>query len=145
MGFSRQEYWSGLPFPSPGNLPDPGIESVSPTLQADALPSETQGVRDPCDPADAASPHSDCWGAGGMQEARWTRKQDGPQTVLKKGMNSESTGLHLPLHRMLNCLSWYLIFDGRIAWSLCRSLAYRLTSHLAFLEQFSQSYWGAVS
>ena len=37
MGFSRQEYWSGLPFPSPGDLPDPGIEPVSPTLQADAL------------------------------------------------------------------------------------------------------------
>ena len=38
--FSRQEYWSGLPFPSPGDLPDPGIEPRSPALQADALPSE---------------------------------------------------------------------------------------------------------
>ena len=37
MGFSRQEYWSGLPFPSPGDLPDPGIESGSPALQADSL------------------------------------------------------------------------------------------------------------
>ena len=35
MGFSRQEYWSGLPFPSPGDLPDPGIEPRSPVLQAD--------------------------------------------------------------------------------------------------------------
>ena len=43
MGFSRQEYWSGLPFPSPGNLPDPGIEPRSPTLQADALLSEPPG------------------------------------------------------------------------------------------------------
>ena len=42
MGFSRQEYWSGLPFPSPGDLPDPGIKSGSPTLQADALPSATR-------------------------------------------------------------------------------------------------------
>ena len=40
MGFSRQEYWSGLPFPSPGDLPDPGIKPVSPALQADALPSD---------------------------------------------------------------------------------------------------------
>ena len=40
MGFSRQEYWSGLPFPSPGDLPNPGIEPGSPALQADALPSE---------------------------------------------------------------------------------------------------------
>ena len=39
MGFSRQEYWSGLPFPSPGDLPDAGIEPKSPALQADALPS----------------------------------------------------------------------------------------------------------
>ena len=40
MGFSRQGYWSGLPFPSPGDLPDPGIEPRSPTLQEDALLSE---------------------------------------------------------------------------------------------------------
>ena len=38
MGFSRQEYWSGLPFPSPGNLPDPGIKLRSPAMQADSLP-----------------------------------------------------------------------------------------------------------
>ena len=43
MEFSRQEYWSGLPLPSPGDLPDPGIEPWSPALQADALPSEPQG------------------------------------------------------------------------------------------------------
>ena len=43
MEFSRHEYWSGLPFPSPRNLPDPGIELGSPTLQADALLSEPPG------------------------------------------------------------------------------------------------------
>ena len=43
MGFSRQEYWSGLPLPSPGDLPDPGIEHGSPALQADALPSKPRG------------------------------------------------------------------------------------------------------
>ena len=43
MQFSRQEYWSGLPFPSPGDLPDPGIEPWSPALQADALLSEPPG------------------------------------------------------------------------------------------------------
>ena len=41
MGSSRQGYWSGLPFPPPGHLPDPGIEPGSPALQADSLPSET--------------------------------------------------------------------------------------------------------
>ena len=43
MGFSRQEYWNGLPFPSPGDLPNPGIEPGSPALQADSLPSEPPG------------------------------------------------------------------------------------------------------
>ena len=43
MGFSRQEYWSGLPFPSPGDLPNPGIEPGSPTLREVALTSEPPG------------------------------------------------------------------------------------------------------
>ena len=46
MGSFRQEYWSGLPFPSPGDLPDPGMEPtspVSPALQADSLPAEPLG------------------------------------------------------------------------------------------------------
>ena len=46
-GLSRQEYWSGLPFPSPGDLPDPGIEPGSPALQADSLPSEPPGKKLP--------------------------------------------------------------------------------------------------
>ena len=45
MGFSRQEYWSGLPFPSPGDLPDPGIKHRSPALQADTLTSEPRWLR----------------------------------------------------------------------------------------------------
>ena len=43
MGFPRQEYWSGLPFLSPGDLPDPGIEPESPALLADSLPPEPPG------------------------------------------------------------------------------------------------------
>ena len=46
MKFSRQEYWSGLPFPSPGDLPDPGVEPGSPALQADFLPIELLGKPD---------------------------------------------------------------------------------------------------
>ena len=50
MGFSRQEYWSGLPFPSPGDLPNPGIEPGSPASQADALTSEPPGTQEqPCE------------------------------------------------------------------------------------------------
>ena len=44
MEFSRQEHWSGLPFPSPGDLSDPGIEPGSPGFQADSLPSELEEV-----------------------------------------------------------------------------------------------------
>ena len=47
MGFSRQEYWSGLPFPSPGDLPNPGIEPRSPALEAGALTSEPPGKHQP--------------------------------------------------------------------------------------------------
>ena len=53
MEYSRQKYWSRLPFPSPGDLPDPGIELWSPALQADALLSEKSGK--PRDGSDAAT------------------------------------------------------------------------------------------
>ena len=43
MGFPQQEYWSGLPFPSPGDIPNPGMEPASPALQADSLLSEPPG------------------------------------------------------------------------------------------------------
>ena len=46
MGFSRQGYWSGLPFPSPGDIPDPGIKLRSPILRADALPCDPLGKCD---------------------------------------------------------------------------------------------------
>ena len=45
MGFSTQEYWSGLPFPSPRDLPDPGIELGSPASQADSLQTEQEGIK----------------------------------------------------------------------------------------------------
>ena len=54
LGFSRQEYWSGLPFPSPGDLPDPGVEAGSLALQVDSLPSEPPGKPDNLSAAAAA-------------------------------------------------------------------------------------------
>ena len=62
MKFARQEYWSGLSFPSPGDLPDPGIKPRSPALQADSLPSEPQGSpsnewRSPINPLLCSLPH----------------------------------------------------------------------------------------
>ena len=66
VGFSRQAYWSGLLFPSPGDLPNPGIEPRSPTLQADALTSEPPGkhgisVKPPKDKVQRASRLTDKW------------------------------------------------------------------------------------
>ena len=56
MGFSRQEDWSGLPFPSPGHLDNPGIKPGSPALQADALPSEPSGKPIPVYKVEAIAP-----------------------------------------------------------------------------------------
>ena len=64
MGFSRQEYWSGLPFLSPGDLPDPGIKPRSPTLVADALTSEPPGkpfIVSQFIVLEAKIPRSNCW------------------------------------------------------------------------------------
>ena len=64
MGFSRQEYWSGLPFPSPGDLPDPGIKPRSPALQADTLPPGPSGK--PLPPEKPV-----CWSRSNSQNRTW--------------------------------------------------------------------------
>ena len=69
MEFSGQEYWSGLPFPSPGDLPDPGIEPRSLALQADSLPSEPPGK-----PRQALNP-----------QTRVFRREKGRGTVTQRG------------------------------------------------------------
>ena len=79
MEFSKQEYWSGLPFPSPGDLPDPEIEPGSPALQADALPSEPQGSPSEvtqscltlCDPMDCSLPGSSVHGIFQARVMEW--------------------------------------------------------------------------
>ena len=68
MGFSRQEYWSGLPFPSPGNLPDPGIKLGSPALQAGALLSEPPGASG--------------GGVGRGKRCDWERDTEGTREVI---------------------------------------------------------------
>ena len=87
--------------------------------------------------------HGDGWGAGGMQAAMWTKKQDWPQRAEMRERNEfgEPRGLHLPILRMLNSLTWYLIFDVQ---TVCR-LVYSLTSPSVSLEQFSQIQWDAIS
>ena len=86
MGFSRKEYWSGLPLPSPGDLPDPGIALRSPALRADALPSEPPGKPQYtyytaakslqscltlCDPMDCSPPGSSVHGILQARTEEW--------------------------------------------------------------------------
>ena len=80
MGFSRQEYWSGLPFRPAGDLPDPEIEPRSPALQADSLPSEPPGK-----PSLTHYLHSVCYSLGnfwfrecneGARRLLWNSKRD---------------------------------------------------------------------
>ena len=59
MGFSRQEYWTGLPFPSSGALPDPGMEPRSPALQVDSLLTEPPGTPNVNDTGSALVKHSE--------------------------------------------------------------------------------------
>ena len=95
------------------------------------LASECQWVLPKLQSSRCCLPHSDCWGARGMQEARWTRKQDvAPDSWSAYEGNefSEPRGLHLPIHRILNSLTWYLVFDVQTACSLCCKLVYSLTS-----------------
>ena len=100
-----------------------------------------------CDPVDAATPQGDFWGAGRMQEARWTRKQIDPKELRCIWRNEfcEPSGLHMPVHRMLNSLTWYPIFHVQTIWSLCCRPVYSLTSPPASLQCFSQNYWDAIS
>ena len=81
MEFSRQEYWSGLPFPSLGNLPDPGIEFRSPALQADSLPFEPPGK-----PLTAEGLGSILGGGTKIPQAAW------PKDKLKKKKSAQAQG-----------------------------------------------------
>ena len=102
MKFSRQEYWSGLPFPSPGDLPDPGIQPGSPALQADSLPSEPPG-----------KPFK---GSGTCKWERWLVQPRWPWLQPRHHGTSLPKGKHLalslaPLHSRPSCLPHSLTTD----------------------------------
>ena len=97
MGFSRYEYWNGLPFPSPGDLPNPWIESVSPSLQADALPSEPPGNEGSLRSSRCCQPPQWLlreWGNARGKVNKETRLA--PDSAYERNEFSESRGLHLP-------------------------------------------------
>ena len=131
MGFSRQEYWSGLPFPSPGDLPDPGIEPRSPALQADALTSEpslyyTANRRGKGGSRDTGGEHGDGEGPStlfprgtavknspAMQET-WVQSL-GWEDPLEKGMATHSSILawsHKESDTTERCSNMYIVRHG---------------------------------
>ena len=107
-GFFRQEYWSGLSFPSPGDLPDPGIEPRSSTLQADALPFEP------------FFSHLDIWGQLKLRELKQLaldhRASESPHWSLKEG---RFYSLHPTLHLPSSSLRAYVARFGTL-FCLCR-------------------------
>ena len=177
-GFFRQEYWSGLPFPSPGHLPHPGIELVSPEapIRRRILYRWSDcKVKIPSAILTNKKCHSHQWFLASKCEWGFPKLQSTgcchtPQWMLRTWGNarskvnkeiglapegwsayernefSELRGFHLPIHRTLNSLTWYLIFDVQTACSLCHKRVYSLTSLPAnSSEQFCQNYWDAIS
>ena len=102
--FSRQEYWSGLPFPSPGDLPNPGIEPGSPALQADALPSEPPGGSVVKHPSASAGARGD---AGLIPQSKipWRRKWQFFSVFLHKECHEQEEPGRLHSMR-LQSLTW---------------------------------------
>ena len=128
MGFSRQEYWSGLPFPSPGDLPDPGIEAGSPASQADALPSKP--------PAAAA--------AKSLQSCLTVRPHRRQPTRLPRPWDSPGKNTGVGRHFLLQCMK--VKSESEVAQS-CLTLAtlwtaaYQAPPSMGFSRQ---EYWSGV-
>ena len=111
--FSRPEYWSGQPFPSPGNLSNPGIEPRSPELQADSLPAEPPGCV--CAARKVASVVSNSLRPYELQPARLLCPWDSP------GKNTR-VGCHALLQGILPTQGWNLCLLGILH---CRRIPYR--------------------
>ena len=85
------------------------------------------------------------WGTARSKVSKETGLAPDSWDAYERNEFSEPRGVHLPIQRMLNSLTWYLIFAVQTACSLCCKLVYSLIPPPASLEQFSQSYWDAVS
>ena len=106
MGFSRQEYWRGLPFPSPGDLSDPGIKPGSPALQADSLPTELWG-KPLINPKDRGHLWAIVRGVAELDTTKWLT------VSLSSYMRGETEAPNLFMEPRL-------LWDCRLACSSCR-------------------------
>ena len=144
MGFSKQGYWSGLPCPLLGDLPDPGMEPRSPTLQADALPSKPPGKHQPFTQIgkvwvnpDLSFPLPFC--STLMASAR--NPVDNP--LLYLSFISFPSGWLAPSFLWLMPLSW--CHESSHLRPLCRFLIARTLPHLAFSAACQQHLWPTES
>ena len=111
MGFPRQEYWSGFPFPFPGDLPDPGIEPRSPALQADSLPSEPPRKKIAWHMEMATDSSILAW------KIPWTEEPGGP-TV--HGVAKSQTWLSARTHSISRAFHQYLVSlsSQHVSWAM---------------------------
>ena len=126
MEFSRQRYWSRLPFPSPGDLPNPGIEPRCPALQADSLPAEPQGKPNNTGVGSLSLLQQIFWTQGlnwRLLHCRWIVYQLSYQkspfviyhhvTKLFTSFTVKRITLSLPSHSVLTITAWILKDKGR--------------------------------
>ena len=129
MEFTRQEYWSGLPFPSPGYLPDPGIEPGSPALEADALTPEPPGK-----PREEAQVMSNSLRPHGLSPARLLSPWDFPGNstgvdchfLLQEVFPTQGSNPGLPHCRQT---LYHLSHQGSITWIIQKICIKILTSY----------------
>ena len=117
MGFSRQEYWSGLPFLSPGDLPDPGIKSRSPALQADSLLTE---LRSKCHCIKSLHWMLINW----IFQSRWKNVPSEKEKKKEKKCSLKVT--HLTDSQNISCIYHYSGFPGG---AIGKESAYRCRRH----------------
>ena len=114
MEFSRQEYWNGLPFPSPGDLPDLGIEPRSPALQAGSLPSEPPNLL-------IIWAVADTWSSL-MPLGHWRRRGERWLLLLRAQCHDNSCLSHLWHFHVDRALSQVLLYPNclfRFLWNIC--------------------------
>ena len=101
MGFSRQEYWGGLPFLSPGDLPNPGIEPRSPALQADSLPDEPPGK--------LAHSNLPIWSSLTVKRSENFQKGTGVAILRKLQFRFYFTNVLISFYIFIYMKKWYLL------------------------------------
>ena len=142
MELSRQEYWSGLPFPSPGDLPNPGIELRSPALQADTLSSELPGKRgsvifhDPLEEGMATHSSILAW------RLPWTQEPGGLQSLKLQSIRHDWATKHIWMYHNL-FIHWSLY--GHLGFflflTIANSAATNIDEHIFIWTPVFQFFW----